>query len=107
LVFIDRSLTADREIAFNAGSHRDAIRMPYREFERLVRPTVAAFGMDVRGATTRSPEPMVTDAVCGRDIEVANVWGRSEYNGETYSFCSQHCKMEFDDNPEGYLRSQQ
>ena len=31
-VFIDRSLTTEREIAFSAGSHHDAIRMRYREF---------------------------------------------------------------------------
>jgi Ala-tRNA(Pro) deacylase len=105
-VFIDGSLTTDREIVFSAGSHHDAIRMPYREFERLVRPTVAAFGTDSRVATTRSAKTAVTDAVCGMDIEEENVWGRSEYKGETYHFCSQHCKMEFDDNPGAYLRSQ-
>jgi Ala-tRNA(Pro) deacylase len=106
-VFIDRSLTTDREIAFSAGSHHDAIRMTYHEFERLVRPTIAAFGTDSRGDTTRSPTTSVADAVCGTDLEEENVWGRSHYKGETYSFCSQRCKMEFDDNPEAYVRSQQ
>jgi Ala-tRNA(Pro) deacylase len=42
-VIVDKRLTADSEIAFSAGSHHDAIRMPYREFERLARPTVAEF----------------------------------------------------------------
>jgi Ala-tRNA(Pro) deacylase len=106
-VFLDRSLTTDREIAFSAGSHHDAIRMTYREFERLVRPTIAAFGTDSRGDTTRRPKTTVADAVCGTDLEEENVWGRSHYKGETYSFCSQRCKMEFDDNPEAYVRPQQ
>lgn len=49
-VFVDESLTTDPEIAFNGGSHRDAIRMAYGEFQRLVRPTVAEFGTG-RGVT--------------------------------------------------------
>jgi len=105
-VFVDQSLTSGREIAFNAGSHRDAIRMPYVEFERLVRPTVAAFRTEPRGVATRGAGTTLTDAVCGTEIEAQNAWGRSEYKGETYYFCSQRCKMEFDDNPEAYLRPQ-
>lgn len=42
-VYVDLSLTFDKEIAFNAGTHRDLIRMSYQDFERLVRPTVAEF----------------------------------------------------------------
>ena len=42
-VFVDRRLTTDREIAFSGGSHRDAIRMPYNEFERIAQPVVAQF----------------------------------------------------------------
>lgn len=44
-VFVDRSLTLDPEIAFNAGSHREAVRMRYRDFEALVHPTIAQFGI--------------------------------------------------------------
>jgi Ala-tRNA(Pro) deacylase len=43
-----KSLTLDPEILFNAGSHREAIRMRYRDFEELVKPTVADFGMPIR-----------------------------------------------------------
>ncbi len=42
-VLVDRSLTGRPSVVFNAGSHRDAIRMPYRDFEALVKPVVAAF----------------------------------------------------------------
>jgi Ala-tRNA(Pro) deacylase len=42
-VYVDRSLTRDEEIVFNAGSHVEAIRMKYKDFERLVGPTVADF----------------------------------------------------------------
>lgn len=44
-VLVDKSLTSDPEIVFNAGSHREAIRMRYRDFEELVKPTVAEFGI--------------------------------------------------------------
>jgi Ala-tRNA(Pro) deacylase len=44
-VVVETSLTADPEIVFNAGSHREAIRMRYRDFETLVKPVVAAFGI--------------------------------------------------------------
>ncbi|MBI3662050.1 MAG: YbaK/EbsC family protein [Acidobacteria bacterium] len=42
-VFADRSLEADEEIVFNAGTHRDAIRMNYADFKRLAAPRVADF----------------------------------------------------------------
>jgi Ala-tRNA(Pro) deacylase len=39
-VYVDPRLAADLEIAFNAGSHTDLIRMGYKDFERLVKPQV-------------------------------------------------------------------
>lgn len=46
-VVVDSSLTSDPEIVFNAGSHRDAIRMRYSDFEDLVKPRVADFGTPI------------------------------------------------------------
>ena len=37
-VYVDARLTGEAEIAFNAGSHTDVVRMPYAEFERLAQP---------------------------------------------------------------------
>ena len=42
-VFVDESLTKDEQIAFNAGSHTELIRMSYQDFERLAKPRVAKF----------------------------------------------------------------
>jgi Ala-tRNA(Pro) deacylase len=42
-VFVDESLTKDKEIAFNAGTHRELIRLSYEDFARLVQPKVATF----------------------------------------------------------------
>jgi len=42
-VYVDRSVTEDEEIVFQAGTHSDAIRMRYIDFSTLVFPVVAEF----------------------------------------------------------------
>ncbi|MFO7974339.1 MAG: YbaK/EbsC family protein [Candidatus Hydrogenedentota bacterium] len=39
-VYIEEGLTDNQRIAFNAGSHTEVIRVPYKDFERLVKPKV-------------------------------------------------------------------
>jgi Ala-tRNA(Pro) deacylase len=46
-VYVADSLAEDEEIAFNAGSFTELVRMDYRDFERLVRPKVLRFGTRV------------------------------------------------------------
>jgi len=43
LVFVDERLCGEDEIVFNAGTHADAICMPYAEFAAITRPTVGRF----------------------------------------------------------------
>jgi Ala-tRNA(Pro) deacylase len=40
-VFVDRALAGVGEIVFEAGSHRDAVRMKYEDFVRVAQPTEA------------------------------------------------------------------
>jgi Ala-tRNA(Pro) deacylase len=42
-VFVDEHLSEDKEIAFNAGSHTELIKLAYRDFERTVHPKKAQF----------------------------------------------------------------
>ena len=42
-VYVAESLAEDEEIAFNAGTHVELIRMAYADFERLVKPVVLRF----------------------------------------------------------------
>jgi Ala-tRNA(Pro) deacylase len=42
-VYVDESLTRDKEIAFNAGTHNELIRMSYQDFAKLAQPAVANF----------------------------------------------------------------
>jgi Ala-tRNA(Pro) deacylase len=39
-VFVAESLAGKKEIVFNAGSHKDAIRMNYEDFNQLAHPQV-------------------------------------------------------------------
>jgi len=43
--YVTTSLAEDDEIAFNAGTHTELIKMPYRDFDRVVHPK----SIDTRG----------------------------------------------------------
>jgi Ala-tRNA(Pro) deacylase len=42
-VFVAMSLAEDDEIAFNAGSHTELIKLAYKDFEQLVNPRLGSF----------------------------------------------------------------
>ena len=42
-VYVSRDLRGEDEIVFNAGTHTDAIRMRYKDFEQLTEPIVCDF----------------------------------------------------------------
>ncbi len=42
-VYVDELLAADEAIVFNAGTHRDAVRMRYDDFVRLAKPRICSF----------------------------------------------------------------
>lgn len=42
-VYVADALAEDDDIAFNAGTHTELIKMAYRDFERLVKPKVLRF----------------------------------------------------------------
>jgi Ala-tRNA(Pro) deacylase len=42
-VFVASSLGENEEIAFNAGTHTEIIKMKYGDFQRLVQPDVVSF----------------------------------------------------------------
>ena len=42
-VFVDSRLAADLEIVFDAGTHADAIRMRFDDFNAAVKPVIGAF----------------------------------------------------------------
>ena len=46
---------------------------------------------------------MVIDLVCGMEIDPKTAAGKSEYQGQTYYFCSTGCKKDFDKDPQKYI----
>ncbi len=42
-VFVEKTLAEDNEIAFNAGSHIELIKLAYKDFNNLVNPKVLKF----------------------------------------------------------------
>ena len=46
---------------------------------------------------------MLKDPVCGMDLTYETAQARSEYDGQTYYFCSLDCKATFDRDPEKYI----
>lgn len=42
-VYVAESLCEETEIAFNAGTHTEVIKMSYEDFDQLVKPTVLDF----------------------------------------------------------------
>jgi Ala-tRNA(Pro) deacylase len=54
-VYVDETLTRDHDIAFNAGTHLELIRMSFTDFEKLVKPDVLKF-------STRRTSPIEREA---------------------------------------------
>ncbi|MCK4312591.1 MAG: YbaK/EbsC family protein [Candidatus Cloacimonetes bacterium] len=42
-VYVAESLSKEEEIAFNAGSHSELMKVAYKDFERLVNPKIVKF----------------------------------------------------------------
>ncbi|MEX2161558.1 MAG: YHS domain-containing protein [Anaerolineales bacterium] len=47
---------------------------------------------------------MVTDPVCGMQVDPNKPGATSEYQGQTIFFCSPGCKADFDKDPEKYMQ---
>lgn len=45
---------------------------------------------------------ILRDPVCGMEVTYETATARSEYNGQTYYFCSLECKEIFDKDTEKY-----
>ncbi|MEM0054460.1 MAG: YHS domain-containing protein [Nitrososphaeria archaeon] len=46
---------------------------------------------------------MVKDIVCKMDVDPQKTKYKTEYEGETYYFCSESCQKSFQQNPSKYL----
>jgi Ala-tRNA(Pro) deacylase len=55
-VVVDEHLLSDPEIVFSAGSHHDAIRMPFADFTRVAQPTPAPIAAALAMPASRTPD---------------------------------------------------
>lgn len=51
-----------------------------------------------------SSEGKEKDFVCGMNVDVKTARYKSSYKDKLYYFCSEHCKNQFDDNPEQFVK---
>lgn len=49
---------------------------------------------------------MAIDPVCGMEVDEQTATLKSDYQGQTYYFCSAGCKRSFDKAPEQYIGKQ-
>jgi len=56
-----------------------------------------------KGVEFMEEKHLVTDPVCGMQIEPVAAYSKLEYEGRTAYFCSKHCEEEFKKNPKKYL----
>jgi len=47
---------------------------------------------------------MIHDPVCGMEIKDISKAEKFEYNGKTYYFCSALCMVQFQNDPEKYIK---
>jgi len=46
--YVDKSLSEEEFIVFEAGTHTDAIKLSYRDYEKVVKPQVADFATKIQ-----------------------------------------------------------
>jgi len=47
---------------------------------------------------------MAKDPVCGMQVDEKKAAATSQYNGQTYYFCTLSCKQKFDKAPMQYIK---
>ena len=66
-------------------------------------PVQRAESHDHKGEMRMTNTTAVKAPVCGMDVEMDTAARRTEYKGQTYSFCGSTCKEKFDLKPEQYV----
>jgi len=46
-VWVEKSLSEDSEISFNACTHSELVKMTYKDFEKLVKPKIGTFALNI------------------------------------------------------------
>ena len=60
-------------------------------------------GMSQQERTSQQTSSVVKDPVCGMDVDPAASAHHAEHDGQTYHFCSAHCRSKFLASPETFV----
>ena len=72
-----------------------------KRVKRFLSKVLADNGFELEQPRTKD----AIDLVCGMEVSSKNAKFQTEYQGETYYFCSEGCKTHFDNDPEKYAGS--
>jgi YHS domain-containing protein len=59
--------------------------------------------MAISGASTKALRDVITDPVCGMEVNPGQTRLLAIYRGHSYWFCSKDCRTAFEMNPRKYL----
>jgi Cu+-exporting ATPase len=59
-----------------------------------------------RTLCSKEAEAMERDPVCDMEVDPQTAAAKSEFQGQTYYFCSLACKREFESDPKQYVEKQ-
>ena len=54
---VDKALSEDVEIVFNAGTHTDSIKMRYADYAKVVKPVLGEFGIHISSKKSKAAKP--------------------------------------------------
>jgi YHS domain-containing protein len=49
---------------------------------------------------------MAIDPICGMEVDENKVTQKTNYKGQTYYFCSKTCRVDFEKDPEKYIKKE-
>jgi YHS domain-containing protein len=79
---------------------------PPRYLKQEIASLAPSMAAGEKKAPTARSAATQKDPVCGMDVDAGEAKAaglKSEYRGKTYYFCNEHCKKDFDKDPQRYV----
>ncbi len=70
----------------------------------MVRPSMSMY--QVSDSSEEDAMAMATDTVCGMRIDTDDAAATADYEGKTYYFCADGCRMQFEENPKAFVKEE-
>ena len=89
-------------IVIVSNNKQEAVLITVDRYERL--REIAYRTLWLEDGAFRALDTMVVDPVCAMNVRPGDTTPHYLHDGTTHWFCSQACRNDFADHPEGYLR---